>query len=569
MIKLNTLRAKLMLGFLLIASITIIVSLVSYNGMKNLEKKFIMVIEAAPLIEAAVNMDLTANKDIIVVMKLMAALDTDELDIIWKEHIANITQFDLYKNAILQGASLGSKIIFPAKDEKLRKIVTETGTFHEKEFRPDFKIAYEQMKKQLSAEDYDYNLLDTIDEKIIQTGTELTKKLNQVIKISQGLILQAEKEVQIEKSRSGNLLWAATLIGIAVAILLGIFLSGKIAGSVKKAADFTHTIANGDFTDSLETGQKDEIGSMVGAMNKMVKGLANIFRDITTGVSTLNETSSDLSKISQALKTGAEDMSESSGSVSKAAQIMYDKISAVSESSELSSGNLDNVSAAMEQMTASVNEIAKNTNEAKTITQKAVNTAQNASLKVNELGADAKEIGQVTEEISEISGQTNLLALNATIEAARAGEAGKGFAVVASEIKDLAKQTADAAQNIAEKISRIQESSQGTVGKIEQISGVINEVDTIVSSIAGAIEEQSITSREIAENIAQAAHGIHETNQNIAESSEASARIAEDISSVNVNATVVKDSSQEVSDNVLKLTDFAGSLKKVLGQFKV
>ena len=566
---LQSLRIKLMIGFLMIASITAIVSLVSYNGMKNLENKFRIVIESAPLIESAVNMKLTVGQDIIAVMKLMAALDTEELDIIWKEHEASIDRFDLYKNGILKGAKLKSKTIFPAKDEKLRKIVLETGIFHEKEFRPSFKIAYEQMSKQLSAESYDYDILDTIDEKIIEIGTALTKQLDQVIGISEGLILQAENDVQAEKARATTLLLVATLMGLAAAVFLGIIISGKVTGPVKKAADFTHTIAQGDFTHSLEIDQQDEVGSMVKAMNRMVKGIAKVFKDILSGVTTLNETSSDLSTISRQLKLGAEDMSQRSESVAKGAHVMSDKITAVSESSELSSANLDTVSAAMEEMNATVNEISKNTSEARSITQTAVATAEHASVTVNELGTDAREIGQVTEVISKISGQTNLLALNATIEAARAGEAGKGFAVVASEIKDLAQQTAEAAASIAEKINRIQQSSQGTVDEIGQISGVINEVEAIVSSIAGAIEEQSITSREIAQNIAQAAQGIHETNENIAESSEASSKIARDIASVNKNAKKVTDSSRDVSDNVLKLTDFATSLQQVLSRFKL
>ncbi len=566
---LQSLRGKLMIGFLMIASITAIVSLVSYNGMKKLEAKFKIVIESAPLIESAVNMKLFVSQDIIAVMKLMAALDTEELDIVWKEHEINIARFDLHKNGILKGATLKTKTIFPAKDENLRKIVLAVGTSHEKAFRPSFKIAYEQMHKQLSAESYDYNVLDTIDDKLIEIGTTLTEQLDQVIGICEGVIAQAQNDVQTEKARASTLLLAATLIGIAAAIALGFIISGKVTGPVKKAARFTQTIAEGDFTHSLETDQKDEIGSMVTAMNQMVKGIARVFKDILSGVTTLNETASDLSSISRELKAGAQDMSQRSESVATGAKAMRDGITSVAKSAEQSSSNLDTVSAAMEQMNATVNEIAKNTSEARSITQTAVTTAEHASITVNELGKDALEIGQVTEVISTISGQTNLLALNATIEAARAGEAGKGFAVVANEIKDLAQQTAEAASSIAEKINRIQNSSQGTVDEIGQISGVIHEVETIVSSIAGAIEEQSITSREIAQNIAQAAEGIHETNANITQSSEAAAKIAQDIAGVNSNAKKVTDSSQQVSDNVQKLTDFAVSLQQGLKRFKL
>ena len=566
---LKTLRGKLMAGFLVIASITAIVSLISYSGMKNLEQKFKTVIESAPLIESAINMKLILSRDIMMVMKLMAALDTDELDAIWKDHDANIKKFNLFKQAILSGGTLNGKTIVPAKDKALLEVVKQSGTAYEKEFLPNFKIAYEQMHSQLSAEPYDYDLLDTIDETTIEKGNGLTARLDKAIESIQVLIVTAESEIRKEKSRAETLIWSATLAGIAVAVLLGLFISGKIAGPIKQADDFIQAVAKGDFTHSLKIVRNDEIGSMVGAINEMVEKLAQVFREITTGVATLNQTSSGLSKVSGDLEAGAGEMSDRSGAVADAARGMSERLNSVAASSEQSSSNLDMVSAAMEEMNTTVNEIAKNTGDAKSITESAVTTARHASLKVNELGDDAREIGEVTEVISEISGQTNLLALNATIEAARAGEAGKGFAVVANEIKDLADQTARAAQDISRKISKIQQSSRGTVDEIGQISTVINEVDGIVSSISTAIEEQSITAREISNNIAQAAQGIHETNANIGESSQASSGIAGDIASVNTNAMAVNDSTREVNDSVGKLRDFARSLKDILGRFKV
>ena len=567
--KFNTLRAKQMAGFMLIASITAIVSLVSYNSMESLEKKIRIVLESSPLIQCSVNMKLNVSRDIIAVMKLMAALDTDELDVIWKDHGANMEKFDQYQKAILEGAQLETGSIFPAKDQKLRAIVEETGVLHGENFRPKFKIAYEQMYKQLSADPYDYGLLETIDEKIIAVGNALTSKLDQVIAIAHGVILKAENDAHRERMRAVTVLLVATLAGIFVALILGIIISGKVTGPVKKAASFTQTIARGDFTTTLEVNQKDEIGSMVIAINKMVKELARVFKDISSGVTTLNETSSDLATISHKLKTDADGLTQRSKSAANGSEIMHQGISAISSCAIQSSGNLSSLSAAMEEMNSTINEIAKNTNDARSITQIAVGTAETVSSKINALGTEADEIGQVTEVIAEISDQTNLLALNATIEAARAGSAGKGFAVVAGEIKQLAQQTAGAAKNIGEKIGKIQQSSQGTVGEMEKISTVIRDVDTLVSSIAGAIEEQSITSREIAKNIAEAVEGIQETNKSIVESSQASAKIAEDVAGVNITAQDVTQSSLNVSDNVLKLTDFAANLKDMLSRFKI
>ena len=564
-----SLRAKTMAAFACIAVITAIVGTTGYMGMKRLDGKFGQVVEAGPLIQSAINMKLAVSQDLRMVLALMAALDTEELAEKWKVHIEYANQFDQLSKAILEGATLESGVVVPAKDENLRDIVTKAAEYHAKTFLPSFRTIYDQVDKKLSAEPYDYDLLDTIDEKTIEIGNQLEKQLSQVVQITTELIARAEKEAQKAKSIAVKVSIAAMVAGILVAIIMGFVFSVIVTKPVIRAAEFTKIVSEGDFTQTLDITQKDEIGVMVQAINTMVENLAGVFKDITGGVGTLNETSTELETISLELKNHAQDMSESSDAVTASSEEMNQRLSSVAALSEEFSSNLDTVSSAMEEMNATVNEIAKNTGEARSIAETAVAKAKTTSEKVNELGVDAKEIGQVTDVIGEISEQTNLLALNATIEAARAGEAGKGFAVVANEIKDLANQTAEAAKNIKTKIDRIQNSTDGTVSEITEISKVIDDVNAIVSSIASAIEEQSITSREIAQNIAQAAEGVRETNTHISDSSAASAKIAEDISSVNENSTDVAESSVKLTDNVDKLTNFAGQLKAALANFKV
>src|ERR1022692_3793657 len=133
---------------------------------------------------------------------------------------------------------------------------------------------------------------------------------------------------------------------------------------------------------------------------------------------------------------------------------------------------------------------------------------------VAKLGESSAEIGQVIKVITSIAQQTNLLALNATIEAARAGEAGKGFAVVANEVKELAKETAKATEDISLKIEAIQTDTKGAVDAIAEISAIINQINDLQNTIASAVEEQSATTNEIGRNIAEASKGSTEIAQN-------------------------------------------------------
>ena len=149
-----------------------------------------------------------------------------------------------------------------------------------------------------------------------------------------------------------------------------------------------------------------------------------------------------------------------------------------------------------------------------------------------QLGAAADEIGKVIEVIQDIAEQTNLRALNATIEAARAGEAGKGFAVVATEVKELAKQTASATDDIRRRIEGIQNSTGESVRAIGEISEVIKNVNEVSRTIASAVEEQSITTREIAQNVAQTTTAAEAVSRGVAESASACQEVTRNISQV-------------------------------------
>ena len=229
----------------------------------------------------------------------------------------------------------------------------------------------------------------------------------------------------------------------------------------------------------------------------------------------LNETVKLVSEHSQTLASAAEELTATAQSMSNNTEETARQSGVASSASEQVATNISMVATAAEQMNSSVHEIAKNTSEAAKVGNSAVRVVASTNSTIAKLGSSSVEIGEVIKVITSIAEQTNLLALNATIEAARAGEAGKGFAVVANEVKELAKQTAAATEDISRKIVAIQTDANGAVSAIGEISEIIRRINEIQNEIASAVEEQSATTNEIARNVAEASRGSTEISENI------------------------------------------------------
>jgi len=274
-----------------------------------------------------------------------------------------------------------------------------------------------------------------------------------------------------------------------------------VISPVQEAGAVLKKIAGGDLTAQVVGSYQGDHADIKNDINAMTEALRSSMRSIAENAGSLSTASEELTATSQQMSANAEETSAQANVVSASAE-QVDK-------------NLQTVATGTEEMSASIKEIAKNAHESAKVATGAVKVAEETNQIVSKLGDSSTEIGQVIKVITSIAQQTNLLALNATIEAARAGEAGKGFAVVANEVKELAKQTAKATEDISRKIEAIQGDTKSAVGAIGQISSVIKQVNDISNTIATAVEEQNATTNEMARNVGEAAKGSGEITKNI------------------------------------------------------
>ena len=348
-----------------------------------------------------------------------------------------------------------------------------------------------------------------------------------------------EKKQESELAAGKRLVLIALALAAAAAVVLLLLVTRSVVRPLRHLVGLLQQVATGRLDVRAEVDRRDEVGQMAQALDDVLSTLTGSLRQMAANADALGTASAELNEVSTRL----------SGSSAEAAS----QTDLVAAAADQVSHNVQTVASGTEQMSASIREIAQNATDAAGVASRAVAAAESTTATVAKLGESSSEVGNVIKVINSIAEQTNLLALNATIEAARAGEAGKGFAVVANEVKELARETAHATEDIGRRIETIQADTGEAVAAIGEISEIIARISDTQTTIASAVEEQTATTNEMSRNVSEAASGSSDIAQTIA----GVARAATD------NTEAASSTSHAAED----LARMAAEMQELVGRF--
>ena len=337
----------------------------------------------------------------------------------------------------------------------------------------------------------------------------------------------------------------STIVTIAISVLLSILIGIRFRHSIIDPLHKTKIALNALAESRLNTtiegvDYAGVVGQIAQSAQTLQSNLRGAIQEISSNALMISASSEELAVVSAQLNANAEETSSQANEVA--------------QSSDIVSQNTQSVATSAEEFSTSIREISINAMEASRVANQAVTIANSTNQQMSKLSNSSIQIGEVVAVIADIAEQTNLLALNATIEAARAGELGKGFAVVANEVKELARSTAKATNEIGQSIDAIQADAKGAIESIVEITQIINKIDDISSIIATAVEEQAAT--------------VSEISRNISTSAGSSARITETVEAVAIASRGISSGSSEIQNSSAELARVAAKLKDLVSKFE-
>jgi methyl-accepting chemotaxis protein len=446
--------------------------------------------------------------------------------------------------------------------------------------------------------DGDWAIIDSVDESKAK-GIKQTREIFKVERLGTLDIYFTTKFLEAElKQLMINV--TVSLLGLIVtlAVVNHITLRKLIVKPIHEVIEKLENIAvgEGDLTARLDVKVHDEIGEMAKWFNLFVEKLQNLVRDIESNAMLLNDSSGSLSALSAQMVSSSEMVASQSNEASDFTQEMTVNINTIAATAEETNINIQNIASTAEEMSQNVDNVIESiektskelsgvadaAKDGSYIADTAMKESDSARNTLEDLGRAAKDIGDVTSLITRIAEQTNLLALNATIEAASAGDAGKGFAVVANEIKELARQSAEAAKGIAIRILGVQENSTKAEEVIVNVSDIIDTINESSSRILGSVEQQKNATTEISGNVTQTLTGTTEIASSIAEisssandMSKTAANAAEgakwvlsNIQGVSAASSELNSATKQVEGEVLELQEISLNIQKMFSRFK-
>ncbi len=468
-----------------------------------------------------------------------------------------------------------------ANAAKFREILGEFKTFYkskdlaqelaktddlEKAFNNYYSVGIEMAKTYIADGPSGGN---AIMKKFDPAAEAITTQIEQLVSFHTGSLSAAMNSVVDQATFQQRLGYFLCFGGIVFATVSSWFVSRSILLPIRQTTSALKTIADGsgDLSCRLNDQRSDEFGEVGKHFNRFVSQIETIVQAIGQQAKRLEGSSGVLGKVSIENADESDQLKLRSSTVATAAKQLDDMMTHSAAYTDDLSSNAKQIASAVDELTLSITDVARGAERAASVANHTSQLATSADHTIATLDSAAAEIGRVIDVIQEIAEQTNLLALNATIEAARAGEAGRGFAVVATEVKELAKQTALATDDIRNRIGGIQSSSREVVGSIREITQAIQRVSEESRTIAGAVEEQSITARQLAGTVAQSSASSEQVARNTAESSSVARSMIDEFVSIDQGIGQISCSSTQAKERVLELLNITESLELLVRKY--